>query len=245
MRVLVSGASGAVGKELRRLIEADPELELAGVADRSGFFGSGDQGDVLVDFSHPALTLRCLELAEQRGLPLVIGTTALTERCRDRIEQAATRIPLCVAANFSVGVTVMLELAARAASALPTTFDIEIAEAHHRRKLDAPSGTALALGEAVAQARKQVLSEQAVMDRSVRREPRSSAEIGFQVSRGGDVVGEHSVQFFGDGERLEIVHRATDRSIFARGALLAARKLTERGAGRVEFRDLLVGEIGS
>ncbi|MFW5816298.1 MAG: 4-hydroxy-tetrahydrodipicolinate reductase [Wenzhouxiangella sp.] len=241
MRVLLSGASGAVGREIQRLIEADDEVELAGVADRSRFFSDQASADVLIDFSHADLTLRCLELAEQHKLPLVIGTTGLSAECHARIEQAAERIPVCVAANFSIGVTVMLELAARAAAALPASFDVEIAEAHHRRKLDAPSGTALALGEAVAGARGQRLSDAAVMDRSDRRASRPAREIGFQVARGGDVVGEHTAQFLGDGERLEITHRATDRSIFARGALLAAEKLLGRDAGRVEFAQLLLG----
>lgn len=241
MRVLLSGASGAVGREIQRLVEADAELELGGVADRSTFFSGQAAGDVLIDFSHPDLTLRCLALAEQQNLPLVIGTTGLSEQCHERIEQAAERIPVCVAANFSIGVTVMLELAARAGAALPATFDVEIAEAHHRRKLDAPSGTALALGHAVAGARGQRLSDAAVMDRSERRAPRPAGEIGFQVARGGDVVGEHTLEFLGDGERLEITHRATDRSIFARGALRAAEKLLGRDAGRVEFAELLLG----
>jgi 4-hydroxy-tetrahydrodipicolinate reductase len=242
MRVLVSGASGAVGSEILRLIGARADLELGGSADRSAFFGAADEGDVLIDFSHPDLTLRCLDLAEQRGLPLIIGTTGLDRRCRDRIDEAARRIPLCLAANFSIGVTVMQDLVARAAAALPLVFDIEITEVHHRRKLDAPSGTALALGEAVAAARGQELADEAVTDRSDRRQARPPGEIGFQVARGGDVVGEHLVQFLGDGERLEITHRATDRSIFARGALLAAEKMLGRDAGRVEFTELLLGQ---
>lgn len=241
MRVLVSGASGAVGCELRRLIESDADLELGGLADRSAFFRAGDNGDVLIDFSHPDQTLRCLDLAEKRCLPLVIGTTGLTQQCQERIHAASSRIPLCVAANFSIGVSVMLELVARAAAALPASFDIEIAEAHHRRKLDAPSGTALRLGEVVAGARQRTLGDVAVMDRSGRRQPRGPGQVGFQVVRGGDVVGEHTVQFLGDGERLEITHRATDRSIFARGALLAAEKLLGREAGQVDFAELVLG----
>ncbi|MEE4638210.1 MAG: 4-hydroxy-tetrahydrodipicolinate reductase [Wenzhouxiangella sp.] len=240
MRVLVSGASGAVGREILQLIESRGDLELGGVADRSGFFSDNDMGDVLIDFSHPDLTMRCLELAVQRSLPLVIGTTGLDGGCLERIDDASERIPLCMAANFSIGVTVMQDLVARASAALPNVFDIEIAEAHHRRKLDAPSGTALALGEAVAAARGLALADQAVMDRSAIRRPRPAGEIGFQVTRGGDVVGEHRVQFLGDGERLEVTHRATDRSIFARGALFAAEKLLGRDAGRVEFNQLVL-----
>ncbi|MFP4276439.1 MAG: 4-hydroxy-tetrahydrodipicolinate reductase [Wenzhouxiangella sp.] len=245
MRILLSGASGAVGGEIRRLVDADPRLELAGLASRSAFFEAGAQGDVLIDFSHPALTLRCLDLAGQQGLPIVIGTTGLDQACRQRIREVARTTPVCVAANFSIGVTVMQALAAHAAAAIPASFDIEIAETHHRRKIDAPSGTAVALAEAVAAARDQRLHDVAVMDRSHRRSARPPGEIGFQVSRGGDVVGEHTVHFLGDGERLEITHRASDRSIFARGALLAAERLVGHDPGQVEFRDLVIADLGA
>jgi 4-hydroxy-tetrahydrodipicolinate reductase len=240
MRVLLSGNSGAVGKVITGLIEVNSHLELAGTADRSCFFSDRDTGDVLIDFSHPDLTLRCLEFAAGRHLPVVIGTTGLTEACEEKIAEISRHVPVCVAANFSIGVTVMMELAARAAAALPATFDIEIFESHHRRKLDAPSGTALVLAERVAVARDQKLDEASIMDRSTRRAARREGEIGFQVARGGDVVGEHVLQFLGDGERLEISHRATDRSIFARGALLAAERLTKRKPGRVELANLFL-----
>jgi len=240
MRVLLGGASGAVGKTIIGLIEASGELDLSGTADRSSFFSGQASGDVLIDFSHPDLTLRCLDFAHSRHLPIVIGTTGLTEACEEKVAEVSKHVPVCVAANFSIGVTVMMELAARAAAALPKSFDIEIFESHHRRKQDAPSGTALALGEQVADARNQSLADSAILDRSKRRATRSEAEIGFQVSRGGDVVGDHVLQFLGDGERLEISHRATDRSIFARGALLAAQRLTQRSPGRVELSDLFI-----
>ena len=239
LRVLVSGASGVIGRHVIALIEADPELTLAGQADQDRFFEPSVQADVLIDFSHPALTLKSLDLACALGIPAVIGTTGLDAACRARLDSAAAEIPLCVAANFSVGVTVMLELARRAASALDPSFDMEISEIHHRRKLDAPSGTALALGEALAAGRGQRLADVQVHDRSARRVARPSTEIGIQSLRGGDVAGEHTVFFLGDGERLEISHRATDRSIFARGALLAAGKLVGQPAGRVAFADIL------
>mgnify|MGYP006299433533 CR=1 FL=1 len=214
--------------------------EVVGTAGRDSFFSPDLQADVLIDFSHPDLTVKCLEYASEAGLPVVIGTTGLDDRCHSLIEEVSGKVPVCVAANFSIGVTVMMSLVAQAASALPEEFDIEISEAHHRRKLDAPSGTALVLGDMVADARGRTLADSAIFDRSDRRQARSPGEIGFQVTRGGDVVGEHTVKFLGEGERLSITHAATDRTIFARGALLAAEKLYGRGAGRVEFAQLLL-----
>ncbi|MEE4296261.1 MAG: 4-hydroxy-tetrahydrodipicolinate reductase [Wenzhouxiangella sp.] len=242
MRIFLSGASGAVGRELSALIASDQSLELVGCADRGSVFPDDVVADVLIDFSNPELTLQSLAFADRKSIPAVIGTTGLNEACQRRIEDAARRIPVCVSANFSVGVTVMMDLVAQAASALPELFDVEISEAHHRRKIDAPSGTALALAKQVADARAQALQDQAVFDRSNRRLARHPGEIGFQVTRGGDVVGEHAVQFLGDGERLVISHGASDRSIFARGALFAAEKLCARPAGKVEFRDLVLGQ---
>ncbi|TVS10284.1 MAG: 4-hydroxy-tetrahydrodipicolinate reductase [Wenzhouxiangella sp.] len=240
MRVLISGGSGVIGRHLLACIESDPTLELAGTADSGRFFDPRAAGDVLIDFSHPALTVRSLDLACRLGIPAVIGTTGLDADCQVRLESAAERIPLCVAANFSLGVTVLLELVARAAAALDSSFEIEITETHHRRKLDAPSGTALALGEAAAAARGLVLEDCRVDERRARRSPRAVDDIGFQAVRGGDVAGEHTVHFLGTGERLELTHRASERRIFALGALLAARKLIGRRPGRVEFASLVL-----
>lgn len=242
MRVLLSGASGVIGREISALAELDPTFTISATADRRQFFPDASSGDVLIDFSHPELTARSLQWASERGVPAVVGTTGLSGACMEQLEAAATRIPVCLAANFSIGVNLMLGLVERAATDLPETFDIEIAELHHRRKIDAPSGTALALGQAVDRARDGRSSAVAVMDRSDRKQPRQSGEIGYQAARGGDVAGEHTVYFLGDGERLEISHRATSRAIFARGALMAAKKLLGRDAGRVEFSSLLLGE---
>lgn len=239
MRILLSGASGVIGRHLVTLIDADSGLELTGRADRERFFDEDARGDVLIDFSHPELTERSLELACRLEIPAVIGTTGLDAACFARIDRAAALIPVCVAANFSLGVNLLLELATRAAAALGPEYEVEISEMHHRRKLDAPSGTALALGEAVAGARGWSLDSARIDDRSRRRSARSPGEIGFQAVRGGDVAGEHTVYFLGDGERLELTHRATDRRIFARGALLAARKLRGRAPGRVDFATLV------
>jgi 4-hydroxy-tetrahydrodipicolinate reductase len=239
MRILLSGSSGVIGAHLQALIDADPELELVGQANRSRFFDETVTGDVLIDFSQPQLTVRSLEAAVRLRIPAVIGTTGLDAACEAAIERAAMHIPVCAAANFSLGVNLLLELAGRTAAALGPEFEVEISEIHHRRKVDAPSGTALALGAAVAAARRLDLKAVRVDDRSQRRVPRQAGEIGFQAVRGGDVAGEHTLYFLGEGERLELVHRATDRRIFARGALLAAKKILGRQPGRVDFRSLV------
>lgn len=240
MRILLSGG-GVIGRHLVDLIAADPALSLSGSADRDRFFDETVSADVLIDFSHPQLTRRSVEFAARREIPVVIGTTGLDAACLRTIEQAASRIPLCAAANFSLGVNLLLALAARTAATLGPEYEIEISEIHHRRKLDAPSGTALALGQAVAQARGLDLDRVRVDDRSQRRASRQADDIGFQAIRGGDVAGEHTIYFLSDGERLELTHRATDRRIFARGALLAAKKLQGRPPGRVDFATLVLG----
>ncbi|MGY6555940.1 MAG: 4-hydroxy-tetrahydrodipicolinate reductase [Wenzhouxiangella sp.] len=242
MRVLLSGGSGVIGQHLAAMIDADPSLSLAGTADQDSFFEGPVSADVLIDFSHPELTRRSLRFAVQHQIPAVIGTTGLKQEDEHRIDQAAAAIPICVAANFSLGVNLLLSLAKRSAAVLGKDYDVEISEIHHRRKLDAPSGTALALGQAVAEARGLTLAEARVDDRSQSRSARMPDEIGFQAVRGGDVAGEHTVFFLADGERLELTHRATDRRIFARGALFAAKKLLGRPPGRVHFASLVLDQ---
>lgn len=231
LKILLSGASGAIGRQILALAEADDGIAVTGRAHRSGFFDADAAGDVLIDFSVPELTARSLEFAVEHSIPMVIGTTGIDVDLDQHITSAAERIPVCRAANFSIGVQVLKTLAAEAARRLGPDFDIEILEAHHRRKLDAPSGTALDLGRHVAAARGLDPVQAACHDRTDRRAPRPPGEIGYQVVRGGDVAGEHTVFFLGDGERLELTHRAGDRSLFARGAVHAARWLIGRPPG--------------
>ena len=240
MRVLLSGASGVIGGHLRTLIEADPALQLAGAAQRGQAFDPEVRADVLIDFSHPSQTLSSLEVAVSLGIPAVIGTTGLDAACEVAIEAAAKKIPVCVSANFSLGANLLLELCRQTAATLGPDFEIEISEIHHRRKLDAPSGTALALGQAMASARGTLFDQVRVDDRSHRRMAREKADIGVQAIRGGDAVGEHTVFFMGSGERLELTHRATDRLLFARGALSAAKKLLGRPPGQIAFSRLML-----
>jgi 4-hydroxy-tetrahydrodipicolinate reductase len=236
LAILLGGASGKLGRAIDRLADDDRTLDIVGRASSSRFFDPGVAADVLIDFSRPELTARCLDFALDRSLPMVIGTTGLSTDLQQRIDEAARRIPICQAANFSIGVNLLLDLVERAAAGLPETFDIEIAELHHRWKVDAPSGTALALGRAAADARGLEHERVAAVRGNGERKP---GQIGYQASRGGDVAGEHTVLFLGDGERLELTHRATDRAIFARGALQAAHWLRGRPPGLYSMRDLL------
>jgi 4-hydroxy-tetrahydrodipicolinate reductase len=241
LSILLSGATGAVGRLLAEEIRCGDRFRLAGSASSEQFFEPDAEADAIVDFSHPALLQRVVAFAHRRRLPLVIGTTGLPDELQDEIHQAARDIPVCQSANFSLGVNLMIRIAGELAAQLDDDFDLEVSEMHHRRKLDAPSGTALALGAALAQARGLDQKESAVFDRSRDRIPRSRREIGYQTIRGGDVAGEHTVYFLGEGERLELTHRATDRAIFARGALRAARQLVGHPAGVVDFIDLVAG----
>jgi 4-hydroxy-tetrahydrodipicolinate reductase len=193
--------------------------------------------DVVVDFSQPEAAAGVLEACARARVPLLIGTTGLDAAVEPMIDRAARSIPVLLAANTSLGVTVLAALVRRAAQALPTTFDIEIFEAHHRDKKDAPSGTALALGRAVAQARGNSFEDVAVRPRASG--ARKPGQIGFAVQRGGDVVGEHAVTFAGPGERLVLAHSATDRAVFARGAWVAARWLVGKPQGRYAMADVL------
>lgn len=257
LRVAVVGAAGRMGAELLELITDATQLELgaalvpraragselgsARVVARSDIAGGVADSDVVVDFSTPAGFSDALEAAVTHLRPFVSGTTGLSSAHHAAVERASATIPVLVAANFSVGVHVVARLTRLAAEALEG-FDIEIFEAHHRNKVDAPSGTALFLGEAAAAGRGVDLDASAVWSRRGTSKPRGDEEIGFQVLRGGSIVGEHTSFFCGAGERVEITHRAQDRRIFAAGALRAARWLIERPPGLYTMDDVLFGE---
>lgn len=207
-------------------VTADAALGLQGAA-------------VAVDFSRAHSVGGNVRACVQAGVPLVVGTTGLDAATWADLQEASKWIPVLVAANTSVGVAVVTRLVELATRALGADYDVEVSEAHHRMKRDAPSGTALALGEAVAGARGQRLAEVAVFDRHGRLEPRVAGEIGFAVVRAGDIVGEHTVSFAVAGERVELTHRATDRITFARGALRAAEWLAGRPPGLYRMTDVL------
>lgn len=199
--------------------------------------GASATGGVLIDFTSPAVLEINIRLARHRGLGLLVGTTGYGPAIATALDDASAQIPVLVAANCAAGPNLLASLTRLAAAALPDA-DIEIVELHHRRKRDAPSGTALALGRAAASARNRALDDVITTARSGDR-VREQQEMGIFGVRGGDVVGEHTVYFFLDGERLELTHRATDRRIFASGALRAARWLSGRPPGRYTMADVL------
>jgi len=247
MRVLIVGAAGRMGRAIRGLLDEWPEATLVGAVDRQADASLGITTDVraalinaevMIDFSSPEHAAANLAACAEHGVAALIGTTGLGPDVEVAAEAAAQRIPVLIAANTSIGVTLLVELVREAARSLPADFDIEIIEAHHRHKKDAPSGTALALGEAAAAGRGQRLAEVTAAPR-VGVAPRQSGEIGFAVVRGGDIVGEHSVLFASAGERITLGHQATDRAIFARGALQAASWLVGKAPGRYKMVDVI------
>lgn len=237
------GLAGAVVEAGHAAIEQDAgshaglgELGIALTDDRTRAL-QGAQ--VAIDFTLPAALEANLAACRESGTPLVIGTTGLSQRQHALIERAAHELPVVYARNMSVGMNVFTHLVSQAARALGEDFDVEICEAHHRHKVDAPSGTALALGESVAAARNRSLAEVAVRTREGQTGPRVPGTIGFSVVRGGNIVGDHTVMFIGADERLEFTHRAADRRAFAVGALRAARWLAGRAPGLYSMSDVL------
>ena len=209
----------------------------AAASDDSGFTIDNDQGDVLVDFSAPTALQASLDRAQAAGIPILIGTTGLDELAERRISAAAGQLAVLRAANTSLGVALLSELVERTAQVLGPEWDIEIVEAHHRHKADAPSGTALALGEAAAAGRGSPLQSERGRDGTGLK--RKEGAIGFAAVRGGTVPGDHDVMFLGPQERLILSHRAESRAIFARGALAAARFLIGKPAGLYSMRDVV------
>jgi 4-hydroxy-tetrahydrodipicolinate reductase len=195
---------------------------------------------LVIDFTTPEATRRNVWLAAKHRTPLVIGTTGLTREDEAEIADAGKEAPVLYAPNMSLGVNIMSALVEKVAAMLgPDAWDIEISETHHRQKIDAPSGTALALGRAAAKGRGQKLDDVAIYARKGHTGERPEGGIGFSVRRGGDVAGEHTVSFFGEGERYEISHSATSRLVFARGAIRAAQWLKDQPPGLYSMRDVL------
>jgi 4-hydroxy-tetrahydrodipicolinate reductase len=263
MRIAVLGAAGRMGQSLARAVAATEGCVLAGGVEAKGspaigrdlgeIAGLGPLGiavtddplalfaeiDGVLDFTAPKATVGFAGLAAQARIVHVIGTTGLSAEDMAKIEAAARHAAIVKAGNMSLGVNLLAGLTERVARTLGSEFDIEILELHHRHKRDAPSGTALMLGEAAARGRQVVLKDRAVTAREGDVGPRREGDIGFTVMRGGDVVGEHKVVFAGDGERIELVHVATDRSIFARGAVRAALWAKGQGPGLYSMADVL------
>ncbi|MBV9492218.1 MAG: 4-hydroxy-tetrahydrodipicolinate reductase [Verrucomicrobia bacterium] len=238
-RVLVHGATGRLGSLIVKLAQADAELAVRPASRSTPLAPLLPDCDVAVDVSQPAGTLRVLEAATASGVPVVIGTTGHSPPELARIDEAARKIAVLLAPNFSVAVNLLFWLTRHAARALGEPFRAEILELHHELKKDAPSGTAKRLGEIVAEARGQEYDRVVRHGRHGALESRGSDELGMHAIRAGDIVGEHTVFLIGPAERLELTHRAASREIFARGALRAARWLVSRRPGCYDMADVL------
>ena len=249
IRIAVAGALGRMGREMVKAAEADTRLVLAARFHRPGTTGEGLIGrdealaaaDVIIDFTTPAASAELAKVCAERGGPaLVIGSTGFDDAELATIADASKTIAIVRSGSFSLGLNLLVGLVEQAARALdPETCDIEIFEAHHRHKIDAPSGTALMLGEAAARGRGVDLNVVARRARDGIVGARPIGEIGFAVTRGGTIVGEHSVGFCAEGEVLTLAHSAGDRSMFARGAIAAALWLAGRPPGEYDMRDVL------
>lgn len=261
VKIVVSGVRGRMGQTLVRLIRESPDLQLAGGIDREATTGDDAHSpgldrietadsaaqmilaaDVVIDFSAPEAIADLVNrrAGELTGKALLVGTTGLDNDAQQALKKLSSSVAVLVAANFSVGVNLMLGMVEAAARVLPADrFDVEIVEAHHRHKADAPSGTALALGRVVAAARGVDLETVQRDGRSGKPGARPEGEIGFHAMRGGEVVGEHRVFFVGARERFEIAHAASDRALFADGALTAAHWISGKAAGWYTMKDVL------
>lgn len=262
-RIAIIGASGRMGKALIEAVATNPQATLTATisspnssllgADAGEIAGIGkkgvtlvgnladviDQFDVLIDFTTPATTLTNAELCAAHGKGIVVGTTGFSASEKQTLLAYQQRIPLCIAANFSTGVNLCLKLLQTAAQVLGADSDIEIVEAHHRHKVDSPSGTALRMGEVIAETLNRDLDKVAIYGREGQIGPRKRENIGFATVRGGDVVGDHTVMFLADGERVEITHKASSRMSFARGAVRAAVWLHQQKSGLFDMQDVL------
>lgn len=262
-RIAVMGAAGRMGKTLIEAVQQTPGAGLTAAVDRPdstlvgadagelaalGRIGvplSGDldrvveEFDVLIDFTHPTVTLKNLAFCRKHGKAMIIGTTGFSVEEKQLLAEAGKDIPIVFAANFSVGVNLCLKLLDTAARVLGDDVDIEIMEAHHRHKLDAPSGTAVRMGEVIADALGRDLKKVAVYGREGQTGARERETIGFATVRAGDIVGDHTVLFAADGERVEITHKASSRMTFAKGAVRAALWLDGREPGLYDMQDVL------
>lgn len=263
VRIAITGIAGRMGRMLAEAVAQRDDAVLSAAVERPGssvigadageVTGLGRNGiviaddladvldaiDVVIDFTAPAATLSHLELCRGEQVPIVIGTTGFDAVQRATLDEIASQLPLVCAANYSVGVTLSLRLLELAARVLGDSVDIEVIEAHHRHKVDAPSGTALRMGEVLAETLGRDLDEVAVYGREGQTGPRDRRTIGFETIRGGDIVGEHTVLFAGEGERIEISHKASSRMTFASGAVRAATWIVSQPSGRYDMNDVL------
>jgi 4-hydroxy-tetrahydrodipicolinate reductase len=263
VKIAITGAAGRMGKILIEAVSLNPNTVLSAAIERSGsdaigkdageLAGLGSCGvvivdalsevindfDVLIDFTAPVATVANAKVCAAAGKKMIIGTTGCTDSDKAEITRCSQQAAICMATNFSTGVNLCFKLAKEAAAILADDYDVEIVEAHHRHKVDAPSGTALSLGEAVAEGLNRDFNEVAVLSREGQVGPRTKTEIGFATVRGGDVVGDHTVMYMADGERVEISHKASSRMSFGRGAVRAAVWLAGKELGLFDMQDVL------
>ena len=262
MRVIISGASGRMGTMLVRTVAQAKDATLVGATEREGSSAVGqdvgllagipaldiqvcdslaacDEADVLIDFTAPEACLNHAKVVAEKSMAMVIGTTGFDANQQAELDAILKHTPTVVAANYSVGVNLALNLIQQAAAVLNADYDAEIYEAHHKHKVDAPSGTALAMGKALAAGRDVNFDDVAVYSREGITGAREVGTIGFSVVRGGNIVGDHKAMFIADEERIEINHFASDRMVFAKGAVRAASWLIDKPAGRYDMQDVL------
>lgn len=262
IKIVIVGATGKMGQTLIQEIFNDECLVLSAAVDLSsssyigidagsllglqtGVLISADltedhaNSDIMIDFTRPEASLSYLDFCLEHNINYVLGTTGFNEKEKEKIHTAANKIAICFAPNMSIGVNLLISLVEAATKVLHNQFDIEIIESHHRHKVDSPSGTALRLGEAVAKSAGLSLEKNSVFHREGNITPRKNTEIGFSTIRGGDIVGDHTVLFAGDGERIELTHRASSRKTFANGAIRAAKFITGKPSGLFDILDVL------
>ena len=262
LKIIVVGASGKMGQTLIKQILADSDLLLTGAVDqlssnilgmdagsligiKTGIMINDDiksvikKGDYLIDFTRPEASIGYLTVCIKNNVKYILGTTGFSDEEKQKISQAAKDISICFAPNMSVGVNLLVSLVEDATKVLLEDFDMEIIESHHSEKIDAPSGTAIRLGEAIAKTANLSLKENGVFHREGNTNRRKKNEIGFSTIRGGDIVGDHTVLFAGDGERIELTHKAGSRSTFAIGAIKAVKFLSNHEAGLFDMMDVL------
>ena len=262
LRIVIVGASGKMGQVLIKQISNNPDLLLTGAIDQAScptlgmdagaLFGiktdvivNDDfeliikKGDYVIDFTRPEASMCYLEVALKNNIKYVLGTTGFSDQEKEKISLASKKIPICFAPNMSVGVNLLASLVEAATKVLHEDYDIEIIESHHSEKIDAPSGTALRLGEAIAKTANLKLKENSVFHREGKMNKRKKNEIGFSTIRGGDIVGDHTVLYAGEGERIELTHKAGSRTTFATGAIKAVKFLTNHSVGLFDMMDVL------
>lgn len=251
INILLSGCCGRMGQVISRLSEQYEDLNIAAGYD---VFDSGKNSypvfsklescnvhiDVIIDFSNPEALEALMNYAVEKKLPVIVATTGLSQAQKKMLEQMSSKVPVFFSANMSLGVNLLMDLVKKAANILESNFDIEIIEKHHNQKLDAPSGTALAIADAINSALEQ--KQEYIYDRHSRRKKRSKTEIGIHAVRGGTIVGEHSVIFAGNDEIIEINHSAMSKDIFGTGALRAARYMYKKTPGMYNMNDLIAEE---